>query len=242
MGQDRPMAAAGLPQPSRVRVAALPVRERILSVAAELFTRQGYHGTSTRDIAAGVGVRQPSLFHHFASKAAILGTLLEHSYGPTSAVAARLADAPGSAAARLHAYLTWDLRYVYRSEFVLQGLHQEDVLADPAFADIRARARLLHDSMRRLLDEGVAAGELEAVDTEVVRQLLTSMTLAHIRLHAERVLAARPGAREPEEEAAETVRLALRGLLRNADRIDDVAAESAGLLADLPPPGDPIGR
>jgi AcrR family transcriptional regulator len=233
MRQDRPVPAAGLPPPSRARVAALPVRERILAVSGELFARQGYRGTSTRDIAAGVGVRQPSLFHHFPSKAAILGALLQHSYGPPSAVAARLAATAGSPAARLHAYLTWDLRYVHGSELVLQGLHQEDVLGDPAFAAARERADLLHASVRRLLDEGVAAGELDAVDTGVVRELLTSITLAHIRMHAERVLDGRRPARSPVAEAAETVRLALRGLLRDPASYPGVAAEGARLLADV---------
>lgn len=52
-------------------------RERILQVSARLFREHGYDGTSVRDIAAEVGMLSGSLFHHFASKQAILFELMK---------------------------------------------------------------------------------------------------------------------------------------------------------------------
>ena len=43
-------------------------RRQILSVAAELFARQGFHGTTTRQIAERVGVKETILFRLFPSK------------------------------------------------------------------------------------------------------------------------------------------------------------------------------
>ncbi len=47
-------------------------RVEILRVALELFTRQGFEGTSIRDIAEALGMTKSSLYHHFAGKDAIV--------------------------------------------------------------------------------------------------------------------------------------------------------------------------
>ena len=47
-------------------------RTRIVRAAQKLFARQGYDGTTTRDLAAAAGVAEGTLFRHFANKKAIL--------------------------------------------------------------------------------------------------------------------------------------------------------------------------
>lgn len=56
-------------------------REIILSEARSCFARQGFDGTSLNDIAAGVGVRRPSLMHYFPSKEAIYRQILLDALG-----------------------------------------------------------------------------------------------------------------------------------------------------------------
>ncbi len=42
--------------------------DKIVAAAGELFARQGYHGTSTREIARSAGVSENTLFRHFDNK------------------------------------------------------------------------------------------------------------------------------------------------------------------------------
>ena len=56
-------------------------RRDILDRALELFATHGFTGSSMRDIAKAVGVRESALYHHFPNKNAILTTVLEES-GP----------------------------------------------------------------------------------------------------------------------------------------------------------------
>jgi AcrR family transcriptional regulator len=77
---DSRLAAASTPardaQPGRDRGngdhAGVSTRERILDVALDLFTDQGFDGTSMREIAGRLRITKPSIYYHFASKEEIL--------------------------------------------------------------------------------------------------------------------------------------------------------------------------
>jgi AcrR family transcriptional regulator len=60
-------------------------RAELLRSAARLFHRKGFHATSTRDIAAAVGMQSGSPFYHFKSKGALLFAVMEE--GMRSAIA-----------------------------------------------------------------------------------------------------------------------------------------------------------
>ena len=52
-------------------------RARILDVAQDLIQRRGLNAMSFQDLSDAVGIRKPSVHHHFATKAEMVRALLE---------------------------------------------------------------------------------------------------------------------------------------------------------------------
>lgn len=59
------------------RLTASDRRQQILDVASGLFSRNGYQGTTTRQIAEEAGVNEALLFRHFPTKEKLYWTLIE---------------------------------------------------------------------------------------------------------------------------------------------------------------------
>lgn len=56
--------------------------DRILDAAERLFAAKGYEATTLRDVAAEVGIQNPSVYKHFASKADIYEAVLDRAVRP----------------------------------------------------------------------------------------------------------------------------------------------------------------
>jgi AcrR family transcriptional regulator len=185
-------------------------RERILAEAAELFAVRGYGATSTRDIADAVGIRQPSLFHHFASKAAILAELLDRSLDDAVPLARRSARGSGPAGRRLFDYLVADFSMVLVSPWNLSGVYSDEVLRDPEFAGQAGQIKELDAAIRAMVRHGVASGEFVPVDPELTQAMIAGLEIGLIRSRPK--LARDDPARACREAAA----FVLRSLLVDA--------------------------
>jgi TetR/AcrR family transcriptional regulator len=60
------------------RMSAGDRRTQLLEVAIELFSKHGFDGTTTREIAAAAGVSEAIIFRHFASKEELYAALLDY--------------------------------------------------------------------------------------------------------------------------------------------------------------------
>ena len=72
------------------RLAGAERREAILKAALPLFAARGAHGTTTRELAGAVGVTEPVLYRHFASKEALFEAVVTRAQ---DRILARLAEA-----------------------------------------------------------------------------------------------------------------------------------------------------
>lgn len=78
--------------PARLRAADR--RQQILAVASGLFARQGFNGTTTKEIAARAGVTEALIFRHFPSKEDLYWAVIEakiEDNSPLERMQARLA-------------------------------------------------------------------------------------------------------------------------------------------------------
>lgn len=112
-------------------------RDQILTAAAELFARHGFHGVGIDDIGAAVGISGPALYRHFRSKDAMLGEML-------TSISERLLD---GGQARVDAASSAD-----EALTALVGWHVDFALDDPALITVQMRnlANLTDPDRRRV--------------------------------------------------------------------------------------------
>ncbi len=157
---DPPVASRrrGRPRAQPAAVDAPGTRDHILAAAATLFAEQGYTMTTTRQIADVVGIRQASLYYHFADKGMILRSLLESTVAPSVRLAEWLRDeAPDvPARVRLCALVRYDVAGLLRDPWNLHVVFRLVDVAESEFEAARASQVQLREHYRSLVTEVLA--------------------------------------------------------------------------------------
>ncbi len=208
------------PAPSKTDARRTVTRERILYEASNLFAAMGYHATTTREIARAVGIRQPSLFHHFASKPEIMQALLTYDLDAFSFVES-LAGEEGPAAVRLYRYLREDVALVARSPYNLSGLYTDEVMGDPDFAPWAERSDRLHAAVERIVRDGVTSGEFVPMDPVLVREAIAGILLRTLMTYS-------GGRPQPAGDLGDEIAsFVLRAVLADPSRLAEVRRAAA---------------
>ncbi|GIG29493.1 TetR/AcrR family transcriptional regulator [Cellulomonas marina] len=146
----------GRPRTAGVSPTGRGTREDILHAGARLFCTVGYGSTSTHALAEVAGVRQATLYHHFAGKHEVLLELLLGTVQPSLDAARALLARDEPAAARLWALAAGDVRLLSGGEDNLGALYLLPELDDERFAPFHARRRELEEAYAALVAQCVA--------------------------------------------------------------------------------------
>ncbi|MBN9440257.1 TetR/AcrR family transcriptional regulator [Bosea sp. (in: a-proteobacteria)] len=151
-------------------------RRQILDAAAALL-RQGYDATTTREIAARVGIKAGSIYHHYPSKEAIVSAVVNEGVRVVhEAVTGALAALGSSASPRermqaaIKAHLLSSLEH---SAYTSASIRAFAFLPAAVQEDCRVERRRYEEIWRGLVTEAAAAGLLApGVSQDAVRLLL----------------------------------------------------------------------
>ncbi|HWU38291.1 MAG TPA: helix-turn-helix domain-containing protein, partial [Candidatus Acidoferrum sp.] len=150
----------------RVRVAGEERRQQIIEAAATLFSRKGFRGTTTREIAKAVGVSEAMLFKHFATKEELYADIIE-----AKSHVEQLMDTMVKAAARgddaeVLRTLAREMIARTRADPTLMRLTFFSALEGHALSDMmfRSRVQQLDDFLSRYIARRIAAGAFRDVD------------------------------------------------------------------------------
>ncbi len=208
------------PLPGRDRRDA---RERLVEAAVEAFAAKGFHGTTTRDIAAAAGMSPAALYVHHRSKEDLLHLIARSGHEATLELVHEAVASADDPVARLVTVVRSFTVHHARGHVRARVVNYELAALRPEhLREIAAIRRSIEGQVRDLVESGVRAGVFHTRDPQMTALALLSLGIDVARWYRDE------GAWSPEEIAEHYCELALRM----------VAAEPTAPGPGSPPPGD----
>ena len=163
----------------QVKVKPDDTRARIVEAAEALFLRLGYAKTAVADIAAELKMSPANVYRFFPSKNAIVEAICQRFLLEVEEQAWAIARAKGPAADRLERLVLDILKY--HKENLLTETRVNDIVLvaiENSWAAIRAHKETMRTVVEVILRDGIATGELEAVDPRQVSEQFMRATIS----------------------------------------------------------------
>ncbi len=143
-------------------------RDAVISAAARLFRERGYHHTSLDDLATALSVTKPTLYRYVENKEEILFECFRLGVERILLSLRSPPPAARTARERLHAVVVGYIEAI-TSEFGWCMVRAEDQdLSETMSGAIKAAKVEIDQGIRRLVREGIEAGDFRACDPKMV--------------------------------------------------------------------------
>lgn len=175
--------------------------ETLLAVAVDVFNERGFDGTSMEDLSQRLGITKSAIYHHVASKDALLGLALDRALDGLMAIANRVRALEVPAVERLQALvhdsvllLVDELPYVR----LLLRVHGNTEVERTAVERRRRFDRIVADLVKEAIGDGDVRPD---IDAGVTARLLYGMVNSLVDWYRPR----RAGDREAIADAVVTI-------------------------------------
>ncbi|MER7809141.1 MULTISPECIES: TetR/AcrR family transcriptional regulator [Streptomyces] len=178
---------------------------RLLVAAVDAFAERGYHATTTRDIAGRAGMSPAALYIHYKTKEELLHRISRIGHDRALLLLETAADGEGTASERLAHAVRSFVRWHAEGHTTARVVQYElDALGPEHRTEIVALRRRSDAVIRRIISEGVEAGEFDVPDIPG-----TTLAVLSLCIDVARWFSAQ-GSRTPDEVGALYADLVLR--------------------------------
>lgn len=151
-------------------------RARLLEAAVTAFAERGFHGTTTRDIAAAAGLSPAALYVHHRSKEELLYLISRSGHEHVLRLVREAVVSSTDPAAALRRVVHDFVVTHARDHTTTRVVNYELAALSPAhLAEIREIRHRIEQAIRQLVEAGVTAGVFETPDPRMAAAALLSL-------------------------------------------------------------------
>jgi len=188
-------------------------RQRIVEAAVDLFSRKGFRGTTTREIAEAAGISEAMIFKHFATKRELYSAIIEvksetEELLASAAKASKAEDDAGVLRSVGLKMLEQTERDPSLMRLLLFSALEGHELSEIFF---ESRVRRLHEFLSSYIRRRIEDGRFRSVDALVVARGFIGMIVHYLLIH-ELFGVKRSPRSSPEEVVELFVSIFLKGI------------------------------